>query len=178
MQHLVDHSAVKHERVLSRTTPFTVFPKCTASTAVSAPAYTPDWTSQCREQLAYRHPPAVYGSGAAAAVLPRGLCCLTRPFSSLGRSRRPWSDFLRGSLTFCRGVAAGGDAVSVGPLAGAGWASLRALESTRLGRARDHSAAPLMIGCVTKACGVMLIASQSKANAPSAQGCRLCAVEV
>lgn len=47
------------------------------------------------------NPPAVSGPGAAvAAVHPPGRCCWKRPFSSHTRSRRPWSDFLRSSLTF------------------------------------------------------------------------------
>lgn len=47
------------------------------------------------------YPPAVCGSGAAVAeVHPPERCCWKRPFSSHIRSRRPWSDFLRSSLTF------------------------------------------------------------------------------
>lgn len=42
---------------------------------------------------------------------PRGTCCSKRPSLSHGWSRRPWSDFLRGYLTFRLGLAAsaGGD---------------------------------------------------------------------
>lgn len=87
----------------------------TASAAVWAAGYTADWARQRRD--ADRHPPVVYGSGAAVVeVHSRGTCCRRRPFSSHSRSRRPWSDFPRGSLTFClRMPAAGGDAVSEGP---------------------------------------------------------------
>lgn len=54
---------------------------------------------------AHGYLPAVYGSGAAVLeVHPRGRCCRMRPFSSHSRSHRPWSDFLRSSLTFRLGL--------------------------------------------------------------------------
>lgn len=58
----------------------------------------PDWLGR---PVAHGYPPAVCGSGAAVAeVHPPEWCCWKRPFSSHIRSRRPWSDFLRSSLTF------------------------------------------------------------------------------
>ncbi|KAK5899508.1 hypothetical protein CesoFtcFv8_008984 [Champsocephalus esox] len=70
---------------------------------------TADWAGQCRARAADRHPPAVYGSGAAVAeVHPRGTCCTKKPSSRPGRSCRPWRDFLQGCLTFCLGMAAAG----------------------------------------------------------------------
>ena len=91
------------------------------------------------------HPPAGYGSGAAAAeVHPRGSCCSKRPFSSHCRSRRPWrSDFLRSSLTSCLGADCswrrrGQRGVLLPVQGGSVW---RASESGRLCGARDHSAA-------------------------------------
>lgn len=107
--------------------------------------YTADWASQCREQAADRHPPGVYGFGAAVVDFhPPGTCCSKRPSLSHGWSRRPWSDFLRGYLTFRLGLAAsaaaGGDAVSGGPLPDPLWISVHASASTGPGRARDHYA--------------------------------------
>lgn len=58
----------------------------------------PDWLGR---PVAHGYLPAVCGSGAAVAeVHPPERCCWKRPFSSHIRSRRPWSDFLRSSLTF------------------------------------------------------------------------------
>lgn len=75
---------------------------------------------------------------------PPGTCCSKRPSLSHGWSRRPWSDFLRGYLTFRLGLAAsaaaGGDAVSGGPLPDPLWISVHASASTGPGRARDHYA--------------------------------------
>lgn len=54
-----------------------------------------------------RHPPAVYGSGAAVVVVrPQETCCSKKPFSNHGRSRRPWTDILPGYLPFCLGLTA------------------------------------------------------------------------
>lgn len=96
-------------------TPLTALPKRTASAAVRAARYTADWACQCRAQASDRHPPAAYGSGAEVVeVHPPGMCCSKRPFSSHGRSRRPWSDFLQGYLTFCLGLAAAAAAAAAG----------------------------------------------------------------
>lgn len=93
-------------------TPLSVFPaqRSISSGSVCSARYRADSASECRD--ADRHPPAVCGSGASVVeVHLRGTCCWMRPFSNQSRSRRPWSDFLRGSSTFCLGMpaAAGGE---------------------------------------------------------------------
>ncbi|KAM7394202.1 hypothetical protein PAMP_021015 [Pampus punctatissimus] len=147
-----------------------------ASAAVWTALYTADWASQCREQAADRHLPALYGSGAAVVVHHLGTCCSKRPFSSHCRSRRPWRDFLQGCLTFCLGLtAAGGDAVrSFYRCKVDFYAGLR-INKARRGPASFCGVRWSLCSNVKISKTVILPGCQTKTSAPSVQGCSRCA---